>query len=762
MTLQIRITGVVQGVGFRPFIWQLANHFELTGKVYNDNKGVLVIVCGKNTNITNFIKQIKKQAPPLAVIKNIYPKKISQQNYTDFKIIKSITGTVSTDMPADTATCSFCIEDIFDENNPRYMYPFTNCTHCGPRISIIKKIPYDRQNTSMADFKMCDFCKDEYDDPTNRRFHAQPVACDKCGPQVFLYNNKKQELAIKSGAIKETVQLLQQGKIVAIKGLGGFTLCVDATNKEAVAKLRYRKQREAKALALLAQNSKMVEEYAIVTKKEKELLYHLSAPIVLCKKKKSVFSKKVAPDTYFYGFCLPSTPLHHIIMKSIKTPLVYTSANISSNPQIIENNQAQQDLKNIADYFLIHDREIVNRLDDSVLQVIDDQNTIIRRARGFAPLPISLHSDFKNIDGILAIGADKKNTFCMIKKGNAILSPHIGSLWNINTFEDLKKTLSLYRNLYDFKIKKIICDLHPQYVSCGFADKLAKKYNVPIQKVQHHHAHLVSVIAEREQPKTTEKYLGIALDGLGFGDDGTFWGGEFMLFNYNGYKRVAKFSPIPLVGGDLSAQETWRNCFAYLYQIPNWQDVFKKYKEQNIIKFLSKKPLNNIQKMITKNINCPLSSSAGRLFDAIAAFLDLKREKISFEAQAAIALENMAFNNFYDEDISAYDVDIRKNTISWQSLFIGMLEDSRCDIAKEIIATKALKTICDAIVQMTITIIKKHKIKAIVLSGGVWQNNLIRTRVCKKLTQQKLKILVPYNVPCNDGGLSLGQALIGN
>ncbi|RLA06529.1 MAG: carbamoyltransferase HypF [Gammaproteobacteria bacterium] len=773
---QIRVQGVVQGVGFRPFIWQLAKKYHIIGNVRNDNQGVLIQIRTDKKTIKEFCQQIKSLCPPLAKIDKIITKKIDDnktddfKNLKSFKIIKSILGEALTNLPSDAITCSDCLDDVFDKNNHRYLYPFTNCTNCGPRISIIQQIPYDRKYTSMAKFIMCDSCQSEYDDPQNRRFHAQPNACPKCGPQVFLYDNKTLQIATKNQAISQTIEFLKQGKIVAIKGLGGFTLCADATSNLAVKSLRLRKKKYAKALGLLAKDIKMIKKCAHINNKEQDLLQHISSPIVLLQKKTKTFQNKlsdlISSESNSYGFCLPSTALHHIIMRQIDNPLIYTSANIADNPQIIKNSQALDNLASIADFILIHDRKIINRADDSVMEVINNNSTIIRRARGFAPLPIDLHDDFKKSDGILAIGGDKKNTFCLIKNGTAILSSHTGNLNNYATYENLQHNIKLYQKLYDFKIKKIACDKHPNYISTKFATSLVEKsaHKIKLIKTQHHHAHLVSVLSEHKKANNDTKYLGVAMDGLGYGgdNDGTLWGGEFMLFNYKNYQRVAHFAPVPLVGGDATSYEPWRNTFAYLYQNSNnnWQEMTKKYADLEIIKFLQTKPIKNMQQMIEQKINSPLSSSAGRLFDAIAGFLNLNREKIHFEAQAAMNLQTQAEKYFFDKNIQGYKIDIKDNIINWQGLWQGLLEDSKQKKSTQIMAAKALLCISESILKMTIKQSQKHDIKNIVLSGGMWQNKLLLTKIIRSLKQNDLNVLTPSQAPSNDGGLSLGQALI--
>ncbi|MEO1377835.1 MAG: carbamoyltransferase HypF, partial [Cyanobacteria bacterium J06635_10] len=556
-TEEIRIRGTVQGVGFRPTVYRIAKDLRLNGDICNDGEGVLIRISGNQESIEEFIQKIQQESPPLAKI-NQLTRTSSQKEliFTDFVISNSVNTAIKTQIVPDAATCSHCKQEIFDPLNRYYRYPFTNCTHCGPRFSIISAIPYDRHNTSMAAFAMCSQCSKEYEDIENRRFHAQPVACYTCGPQAWLERADGKPVSASMFSMLDDVDavctLLQKGEIVAIKGVGGIHLACDATFQTAVQKLRSRKQRDDKPFALMARDIEVIEQYSKPSDKEKELLTSIVAPIVLIKitENSLPLSSLIAPGQNTLGFMLPYTPLHHLIMRRMNRPIVLTSGNLTDEPQCIDNHEAREKLGKVADYFLFHNREIINRVDDSVVRVVGEKLQIIRRARGYAPAPINLPSGFENVPQILAMGSELKNTFCLLRDGEAILSQHLGDLGKVAVFKNYQHTLNLYLNLFEHQPEAVAVDKHPEYLSTKQGYELAVANQIKVYDIQHHHAHIAACMAENNLPLDSAPILGIALDGLGYGEDNTLWGGEFLFADYQNFTKLATVKPVPLIGGE--------------------------------------------------------------------------------------------------------------------------------------------------------------------------------------------------------------------
>ncbi|MBE9550132.1 MAG: carbamoyltransferase HypF, partial [Proteobacteria bacterium] len=525
---RIRVRGVVQGVGFRPTVWRLAKQYDLHGQVLNDGEGVLIDCWGTAKQLDDFISALNHQPPPLARIDSIDHEPLNSPATADFIIVASQHSSAHTGIVADAASCQPCLSETQDPGNRRYRYPFTNCTHCGPRLTIIDGIPYDRANTSMAEFILCPECRQEYENPADRRFHAQPNACPVCGPKAWL--EPRINYPSSQGDIDTACWLLQQGNILAIKGLGGFHLACDATNAETVARLRQRKQRYAKPFALMARNLDVIAQYAEVGETEVQLLTSAAAPIVLLETRYSKSTARpiapdVAPGSATLGFMLPYTPLHYLILQSLDFPVIMTSGNQSDVPQCIDNKTSLKQLDGITDYWLLHNRDIRNRVDDSVVRVVTGKPRVLRRARGYAPASLPLPPGFEKSPELLAFGAELKNTFCMVKDGRAILSQHMGDLENTDTYIDYRKNIELYQRLFEHRPTVLVIDPHPEYLSSKFGSQRADTDGLPLIKVQHHHAHIAACLAENEWPLDGGEVLGIALDGLGFGDDGTLWGG---------------------------------------------------------------------------------------------------------------------------------------------------------------------------------------------------------------------------------------------
>lgn len=773
---QIRVTGTVQGVGFRPTVWRLAKECALLGSVWNDAEGVLIQAWGEADNLAEFTQRLKDEQPPLSQIENIVSTAITDKPPTsdDFQIISSQPGAVHTAVAADAATCPECLNEIFDRSNRRYGYPFTNCTHCGPRLSIIKAVPYDRANTSMAVFPMCPACLQEYENPADRRFHAQPNACQECGPQIWLEDKQGEKLKLAvDKVVSHAVDLINQGFIVAIKGIGGIHLACDATNEHAVNNLRQRKRRYYKALALMASDFAMIRRYADLSDAEAKLLTDKAAPIVVLNQKKpnqkpqgqntntdKALASAVAPGQATLGFMLPYSPLHHLLMRELKIPIVLTSGNQSDEPQVIKNQDALTQLQTIADFYLLHDREIVNRQDDSVIRLVNGEARFLRRARGYAPQPILLPEGFDSNRQILAMGAELKNTFCLLKDGRAILSSHMGDLEDASTYADYRYNLSLFRQLFDFKATEIAVDCHPNYLSTQLGRTQAAEENIRLVEVQHHHAHIAACMAEHGLPINADKVMGVALDGLGFGANGELWGGEFLLADYRSYQRLGHFQAVPMLGGAKAMYEPWRNTFAQLSLNLGWQNVRSDYAHLDIVKFLETKPLLTLQQMADKNLNSPKASSVGRLFDAVAAALGICRETAGFEGQAAIELEALASHCFADQAAQAYRFELGKNCVSAAPMWQSLLRDLADGIGNGIIAARFHHAVAKAVADLSIEFCREYQLHTVVLSGGVFQNRLLLEQTQVLLSKPGLKVLSPIETPANDGGLSLGQAVI--
>ncbi|MBD2389676.1 MULTISPECIES: carbamoyltransferase HypF [Aphanizomenon] len=769
---EIRVCGIVQGVGFRPTVYRLAKVFGLKGEVYNDGKGVLIRVSGSEEIITDFVNKLYQECPPLArinqVVRGLY---WGEFNFDNFVISPSINGVIKTQVSPDAASCPQCQREIFDPFSRYFRYPFTNCTHCGPRLTIIRAIPYDRDNTSMANFPMCKECEREYEDVENRRFHAQPVACFVCGPRAWLERADGKPMISDMFSMLDDLDavctLLQKGEIIAIKGLGGFNLACDATLQNAVQKLRNRKYRYHKPLALMARDINIISEYCYINDLEKQLLTSSAAPIVLLKiKDNSKLASDLAPGQNTLGFMLPYTPLHHLILRRMKVPIVLTSANISNEPQCINNEDAKDKLSKIADYFLLHNRDIVNRVDDSVVRVIDNKIQTLRRARGYAPAPIILPPGFEKIPPILAMGSELKNTFCLLREGEAILSQHLGDLENASAFNAYQETLNLYLNLFEHQPEIIAIDKHPEYLSSKLGKQLATVNHIKLAEIQHHHAHIAACMAENQISLDTKPILGIAFDGLGYGEDGTLWGGEFLLADYQSFQRLATFKPMPMIGGKQAIYQPWRNTYSQLINAFSWEEIQEKYRDLAIIKFLENKNPKLLNQIIKKGINSPLTSSVGRLFDAVAAAIGICPEQCSYEGQAAIEMEAIADTNILNNDKETlnYSFKLEKSAniyyIDTSSTWREILDDIKQHISSSEIAAKFHQSLAITTVKIVKQLKQENQFNQVVLTGGVFQNQILLQQVKMRLEKLEINVLTHSIVPTNDGGLSLGQSVI--
>jgi hydrogenase maturation protein HypF len=759
----IRVRGIVQGVGFRPTIWRIAKQHRLTGEVWNDGLGVMIHAFGSDEDLEAFIRQIPLQLPPLARLDSLGVQALDELPHSDeFRIAASRHNGIETPIAADAATCPDCLADIADPGNRRYRYPFTNCTHCGPRLSIIRRVPYDRCHTSMAEFAMCPQCRQEYDNPADRRFHAQANCCPDCGPKIWLEDLNGQPLDC-ADPLTHTAGLIRQGSIVAIKGLGGFHLACNAADAAAVNRLRERKHRYAKPFALMA-DANMIGHYIKLGNEEALALHGKAAPIVLLAAHGETLAPGIAPDDDKLGFMLPYTPLHTLLLQNLDAPIVLTSGNISDEPQCTDNDEARKKLAGIADYLLLHDRAIVNRLDDSVARLMDGKMRLLRRARGYSPEALALPPGFKQAGTTLAMGAELKNSFCLLKNGQAIVSQHIGDLENAAVQRDYRNAIELYKNLYGFKPERIAVDNHPGYLSSQYGQMLSETENTLLVPVQHHHAHLTACLAEHGIALSTPPVLAAIFDGLGMGDDGALWGGEFLLGNYRGCTRLGHFQPIALPGGTQAMREPWRNTYAQLLHYFDWQALQQDYVDLDIMRLLASKPLAMLTTMIARNLNSPPSTSCGRWFDAFAAALGLHSEQVQYEGRAAIALEILATPLFADEKPYPQAWAVAHNggmsVLSWQGLWQAVLDDLKRGVDKARIAARIHHSLVDATVRLLIDLSGQTGVDSIALSGGVFQNRLLLEGVSEQLQRHGKTVLSPQRYPMNDGGLALGQAVI--
>ncbi len=751
--VHISVRGVVQGVGFRPFIYQLATRHNLRGWVRNTSEDVRIEVEGEARDIERFMVRLREQSPPLSHIENIAVEAGTPENHEKFEIRHSVAeeGKYQLISP-DIATCPDCLREIFDPADRRYRYPFTNCTNCGPRFTIIDDIPYDRPNTTMNIFRMCPECQREYDDPLDRRFHAQPNACPACGPQLKLTDAEGNQVTC-DDIIGKTCELLKEGKIVAVKGLGGFLLACDATSQTAVNRLRQRKNRPAKPLAIMVTSLDEVRRHCEVNNKEEKLLISPGSPIVLMKwKAESAVTRVVAPGLNYLGVMLPYTPLHHLLLRETGLPLVMTSGNISEEPIAKDNDEALRRLSGIADYFLMHNRDIYARYDDSVMIVERNAPTSVRRARGYAPYPIHLPYQSRQI---LGCGAEEKNTFCLTRDNFAFVSQHIGDMENLETLEHFVNTIALYQRLFRIEPEIIAHDMHPEYLPTKYAKELADRDKIKLVPVQHHHAHIASCMADNGLKGPV---IGVSFDGTGYGTDGHIWGGEFMVADYRQFNRMAFLEYLPLPGGALAIKKPYRTAIGYLLSLGIDLD-----RQLPFLKNIDPAEIDIIQTQIENSINAPLTSSVGRLFDAVSALIGV-RGVIEYEAQAAIDLETLADKAVNES--ARYPFSVTKhdeiNTIKIHDLLAAIVNDLHNHTPRARIAARFHNTVAQMILEVCQKISPKAGITGVALSGGVFQNRLLLRKAVSLLESAGLEVYTHRQVPCNDGGISLGQVVIAN
>jgi hydrogenase maturation protein HypF len=759
---QISVRGVVQGVGFRPFVYRLAHEHGLAGWVLNHSGGVEIEVEGPPLALDAFVHDLTAQAPPLARIVGVEVSDAPPNGYIQFEIRHSVSeeGRYQLISP-DIATCADCLRELLDPDDRRYRYPFTNCTNCGPRFTIIRDIPYDRPLTTMQPFVMCPDCQREYDDPLDRRFHAQPNACPACGPHVWLEETGAPDvhLAKRDEAVRLAGRMLLAGNVLGIKGLGGFHLACDATNPAAVQILRARKGRPAKPLAVMMATLDDVRRHCYVSDEEERLLTSQQCPIVLLRwRDDSTVVGEVAPENLYLGVMLPYTPLHHILLRDVGHPLVMTSGNLSEEPIAQDNDEARRRLGHLADAFLLHNRDIYARYDDSVVlhsQIpVTNEPYPIRRSRGYAPFPVRLPFQTGHI---LAVGAELKNTFCLSRDDFAFLSQHIGDMENLETLEHFEQSIGLFRHLFRIEPELIAHDLHPGYFSTKYAQANAQHPTSSIP-IQHHQAHVAACLVDNGWKPEDGPVIGVAWDGTGYGLDGQIWGGEFLVGDYHGFRRAAHLEYLPMPGGDAAILNPWRLALGYVYTLTG---------ELPILQGVEDREVQIVRQQVERRLNTPLTSAAGRLFDAVAALAGV-RNRVTYEAQAAIELEMLAAR--WSETRSAadrcppYPFGVEGTgdgaVVRLRRLLEAVQAEQDAGVAPGEIAWRFHRTMVEVLLAVCQLLAASTGLQTVALSGGVFQNRLLLALALPTLEQAGFRVLIHRQVPCNDGGISLGQVAL--
>ena len=729
----------MQGVGFRPYVHGLAHRLGLAGRVGNDTAGVFMEVEGAEQAVSDFLAALPSQAPPLAVIEQVRTSQLTPTGESGFHIVSSnATGRRDTLISADTATCADCLRELADPTDRRFGHPFINCTNCGPRFTIVRDVPYDRPFTTMAPFAMCSACASEYHDPTDRRFHAQPVCCPACGPRLRLLDAGGAELP--GEPLAAAAALLTGGAVLAVKGLGGFHVAALASDAAATALLRARKHREDKPFAVMVADLATAHKMCVIDPVGEQVLSGRRRPVVLLPRRPDApVAPAVSPGNRSLGLMLPYTPLHHLLLREVAGPIVLTSGNVSDEPIAYQDDDARQRLTGISDAYLTHDRAIHMRTDDSVVRVFRGAELPVRRSRGYAPEPLTLAQPVPR--PILGCGAELKSTFCLARGRHAFLSHHIGDLENYETLRSFTEGVTHFRRLFDVTPEVVAYDLHPEYLSTKYALELA---DVGLVGVQHHHAHIASCLADNN---AVGPVLGVAFDGTGYGSDGTLWGGEFLLADLTGFQRMAHLVPVPLPGGAAAIRQPWRMAAAYL-----GDDAPHELIQRNVQHW------DAVRAMVSRQVNAPLTSSAGRLFDAVAAVLGI-RDAINYEGQAAIELEQRADLTEH----GTYPAAVTEGPalqLHGVDLVRAAANDLRAGVAPEVIATRFHHGVADAIVRVCLMLRDSTGLGVAALSGGVFQNVLLLERTVAGLERSGFRVLTHSRVPPNDAGISLGQVAV--
>jgi hydrogenase maturation protein HypF len=757
----IRVRGLVQGVGFRPFVHRVAIGLGLAGDVLNDGEGVLIRVAGDASAIAQLVAALETQAPSLARVTAVEQSVLETPvEGAEFRILASGGGRRTAGVVPDAALCDDCRAEIDDPGERRYRYGFASCTQCGPRFSIVEGIPYDRGSTTMRGFRMCAACQAEYDDPLDRRFHAQPIACPDCGPMLRVCDPAG-EMVVAADAMTACVEVLRAGGTVGIKGLGGYHLACDAANGAAVMTLRERKRRPVKPFALMAPDLGAIARYGAVDEAEAALLRGSAAPIVLLRRAGVGFlAPSVAPGQAVLGWMLPTTPLHHLLLDAFGGPLVMTSGNRSGEPQAISDDEAVERLGRFVDLFLMHDRPIARRLDDSVAVVVRGETRLVRRARGYAPAPLGLPDGFGGAPPVLAVGGDLKAAICLTQDGAALLSHHLGDLEDALTFQTFEQAIDSYAELFAHCPTVLACDLHSGYLSSAWARERARRDGLTLTYVQHHHAHVVSVMAERRWPLDGGPVVGIVLDGLGYGTDETVWGGEILLCGYERFRRLARLRPVPMPGGRMAVIEPWRNLVAHLDAAFGEAEADLWLARLGSGAAILGRKLAVLRQSVARGLNAPLGSSCGRLFDAVAVALGVAPERLSFEGEAAMALEALAAEAGPQRPYPFGVSTERTWEIDAAPMWAGLLADLADGMPAAVVAARFHAGLAEVFCRLAADFAVSLGARAVALGGGCFQNRILLEACERKLAGKGLAVLVPAEVPANDGGLALGQALV--
>lgn len=739
---KVTVRGAVQGVGFRPHVFRLATELQLDGWVLNSSQGVFIEVEGAPKGLQQFLLRLEKEKPPHAVIQSLEFSFLDTIGYETFEIRESeeCGPKIALILP-DIATCADCLHEILDPHNRRYRYPFTNCTNCGPRFSIVEALPYDRPNTSMRRFAMCPECEREYHDPRNRRFHAQPNACPRCGPQLKLWNAVGTVLSRRDDALRQAAELVRAGEILALKGIGGFQLIADARDKAAVARLRNRKTREEKPFAVLYPSLEAVREDCAVSELEERLLLSSESPIVLLRRleRRTTLCASVAPGNPNLGVMLPYTPLHHLLLREIGFPIVATSGNLSDEPICTAEDEALERLSGVADAFLVHDRPIVRHVDDSIVRVVRERELVLRRARGYAPLPVHLSAP---LPCVLAVGAHLKNSVALSVGRNVFISQHIGDLETSQAWSAFRKVAADLPQLYDAIPDMVACDMHPEYLSTKYAAQLS----APMHPVQHHWAHALACMAENELEAPV---LAVSWDGTGYGLDGTIWGGEFLLAGDAGFQRVAHLRQFRLPGGEAAIKQPRRSALGVLHEI--WGSKAAERREIALVSQFPEHEFRLMRQMLTKGVNSPVTSSAGRLFDAVASLIGL-RQRATFEGQAAMELE-FAIEPGLDDSYPFLVQGSEPFVVDWRPMIEAIVEEISARCSAGAIAAKFHNTLAE----MVVAVARRIEQERVVLTGGCFQNCQLTERCVQRLIDAGFRPYWHQRVPPNDGGIALGQ-----
>jgi hydrogenase maturation protein HypF len=775
--IEVRVRGRVQGVGFRPTVWKLARELGVTGEVLNDGDGVLIRAAGEPSVLATFVARLSDTPPPLARVEAVETRSYRGELAPEFRIVASAGGAARTQIAPDAAICAACAAEVLDPLGRRFRYPFTTCTHCGPRLSIVTGIPYDRTATTLAGFPLCAPCAAEYGDPADRRFHAETTACHACGPRARLVRYDGRAVSFEQFSMLDDVDavrgLLARGEIVAIKGLGGYHLACDATRPDAVARLRAAKRRDRKPFALMARSLDVIRRYGAAGALEAAALASPEAPIVLLAATgPEALPAAIAPGLATLGFMLPTTPLHHLILRGFDRPVVMTSGNLSDEPQAIDDADAATRLAGIASYALVHDRPIASRVDDSVVRVIDGAVRVLRRARGYAPAAIKLPAGFERAPALLAYGGDRKAAFCLVTRGEAILSQHQGDLDEPATRDDYEANLARFAVLFAHAPRALVVDRHVEFHASRLARDQAAATGRPVIEVGHHHAHVAACLVDNARPLAAPPVLGVVLDGLGLGDDGTLWGGEFLLADYRGAQRLGTLKPVAMLGGDRASREPWRNLYAHLVAELGWPAFTASFDELAVHAALAARPRALLDTMLASGVGAPRASSCGRLFDAVAAAVGICFERQAYEGEAAARLEAAVDPRALDEgDELAYPFAIPRLAGSGLpyleplAMWSAILGDLILATPVGVIAARFHRGLARAIAQMVGKLARPSgggspRFDTVALSGGCFQNRILFEQCARRLRAGGFTVLAHARVPANDGGLALGQAAV--